>query len=266
MAISGKPAKRWSRWTKAGLIIGGLGLLLLLLSALLYGAGAAPLRIAFMMLPIGGVLGLIGLIICVVRAVIAYRKVWMGEAVSLGLLSLLLLFAVGTLGKGLLEARQYPPLHDVTTNLDYLPEFNAITLREDLRKIVPDGGREDLKALEPDARWRVLHAEAYPDLEPLKSKEGIRQTLAAAERVARDMGWEIVSSNPNTGRLEAVDTTFWFRFKDDVVVRVMANPDVAAGGTFVDVRSVSQVGIGDVGANAKRIRAFLAKLSAELGG
>ena len=51
----------------------------------------------------------------------------------------------------------------------------------------------------------------------------------------------------------------WFGFRDDVVIRVRPEP---GGGSRVDVRSVSRVGKGDVGTNAKRLRAFLARLPA----
>jgi uncharacterized protein (DUF1499 family) len=70
------------------------------------------------------------------------------------------------------------------------------------------------------------------------------------------MGWEIVDARPKDGRIEATDTTFWFGFKDDVVIRITP----ALDGSRVDVRSLSRVGRSDVGTNAKRIRAFLEKL------
>jgi uncharacterized protein (DUF1499 family) len=65
-----------------------------------------------------------------------------------------------------------------------------------------------------------------------------------------------VSEAPAEGRLEATDTTFWFGFKDDVVVRV--RPD--GTGSRVDVRSLSRVGRSDLGMNARRIRRFLERL------
>ncbi len=81
-----------------------------------------------------------------------------------------------------------------------------------------------------------------------------------AVAVAHDMGWEIIAEVPADGRIEAVDTTFWFGFKDDVVVRIKP----ADGGSRVDVRSVSRVGRSDLGTNARRIRNFLDKLAARL--
>jgi uncharacterized protein (DUF1499 family) len=70
------------------------------------------------------------------------------------------------------------------------------------------------------------------------------------------MGWEIVAADVAAGRIEATATTPWFGFRDDIVVRVAP----ASAGSRIDVRSVSRVGKSDLGANAKRIRAFLARL------
>jgi uncharacterized protein (DUF1499 family) len=97
---------------------------------------------------------------------------------------------------------------------------------------------------------------AYPDLGPkmLPYPPGV-----AFERVlvaARQMGWEIIDADAAEGRIEASDTTFWFGFVDDVVIRIAPDGE----GSRVDVRSVSRVGRSDVGANAKRIRTFLKKL------
>jgi uncharacterized protein (DUF1499 family) len=78
--------------------------------------------------------------------------------------------------------------------------------------------------------------------------------------VARKLGWVVVAAVPAEGRIEATDTTRWFGFKDDVVVRVAP----AAGGSRVDVRSVSRVGRSDLGTNARRIRAFLRELRAAI--
>jgi uncharacterized protein (DUF1499 family) len=67
-----------------------------------------------------------------------------------------------------------------------------------------------------------------------------------------------VAADSSAGRIEATATTPWFGFKDDVVIRVAPDP----AGSRVDVRSVSRVGQSDVGTNARRIRAYLARLAA----
>jgi uncharacterized protein (DUF1499 family) len=66
----------------------------------------------------------------------------------------------------------------------------------------------------------------------------------------------IVDANPADGRIEATATTFWFGFKDDVVIRI----EQALGGSRLDIRSVSRVGVSDVGTNAARIQSFLKEL------
>ena len=64
-----------------------------------------------------------------------------------------------------------------------------------------------------------------------------------------------MAADAAAGRLEATDTTFWFGFKDDVVL-----VEADGSGSRGDVRSVSRVGASDVGTNAKRIRAYLRAL------
>jgi uncharacterized protein (DUF1499 family) len=70
------------------------------------------------------------------------------------------------------------------------------------------------------------------------------------------MGWEIVAVDPQARRLEATDTTFWFQFKDDVVVIVSGDNEKAV----LNARSVSRVGRSDVGKNAERLREYFALL------
>jgi uncharacterized protein (DUF1499 family) len=89
---------------------------------------------------------------------------------------------------------------------------------------------------------------------PVPPAQAFDRALAAA----RAMGWEIVDAAADQGRVEATATTFWFGFKDDVVVRV--RPD--ASGSRIDVRSLSRVGRSDLGANAQRIRTYLDRLRA----
>ena len=82
------------------------------------------------------------------------------------------------------------------------------------------------------------------------------QAFDRALAVAQQAGWDIVADDRNAGRIEATDTTRWFGFKDDVVVRLIP----WGAGTRVDVRSVSRVGRSDVGTNARRIRQYLSAL------
>jgi len=85
--------------------------------------------------------------------------------------------------------------------------------------------------------------------------------FALALAAARDAGWTIQAAVPAEGRIEATATTTLFGFKDDVVIRVAATPR----GSRVDVRSESRIGKSDVGANAKRVEAFLDALARRAG-
>jgi uncharacterized protein (DUF1499 family) len=145
------------------------------------------------------------------------------------------------------RARSVPPIHDISTDLQDPPLFVAIVpLRADASNPVEYAGAETA----------AQQRQAYPDIRTRRLEVPAAEAFAAAERAARDLGWTIVAAVPEQGRLEASDTTFWFRFTDDIVVRVRPQ----GSGSLVDVRSKSRVGRGDVGTNAARIRRFLDRL------
>jgi len=77
-----------------------------------------------------------------------------------------------------------------------------------------------------------------------------------AKGAIEESGWQIVREDPSAGRIEAVATTRWFGFQDDVIVRITAE----GSGSRVDVRSKSRVGRSDLGTNAQRIRAYQRRL------
>lgn len=145
------------------------------------------------------------------------------------------------------QARSVPPIHDISTDLEDPPVFVAILpLRADAPNPAAYAG--------PDTA--AQQRQAYPDLQTRHLALPAAEAFTAAERAARDLGWTIVAAVPDEGRLEASDTTFWFRFTDDIVVRV--RPE--GSGSRVDVRSKSRIGRSDVGTNAARIRRFLSRL------
>jgi uncharacterized protein (DUF1499 family) len=145
------------------------------------------------------------------------------------------------------KADRVPPIHDITTDTASPPTFQAMVhLREDAPNPLEYGGDSIAQQ----------QRQAYPDIEPLLLDVPPEQAYSRALEAARDMGWEIVFTDPAHGRIEATDTTFWFGFKDDVVVRIYST----ATGSRVDVRSVSRVGRSDVGTNAERIREYLSKV------
>jgi uncharacterized protein (DUF1499 family) len=150
-------------------------------------------------------------------------------------------------------AQGVPPIHDITTDTQDPPAFVAILpLRADASN-PPEYGGEEVAAQQ---------RAAYPAIRPVGTSLPPDQAFEAALATAQDQGWEIVAAVPAEGRIEATDTTFWWGFKDDVVIRVAPE----ASGARVDVRSKSRVGIGDVGTNAARVEAFIEQLEERVSG
>ncbi len=81
--------------------------------------------------------------------------------------------------------------------------------------------------------------------------------FAKALAVGEAMGWEIVSSDPAARRFEGTARTPIFKFVDDTVVVVTPTPN----GSRVDVRSVSRIGVGDIGVNGNRILEFIERFN-----
>jgi len=152
--------------------------------------------------------------------------------------TLLLLSILGSRG-------DYPPIHDITTDTRNPPEF---TMAQEQR----GAGANPLEIVSETV---TQQQGAYPDLQTIVSTMSIDEVFNRALQVATGLGWNIYHQDRNAGVIEAVDTTSIMTFKDDVVIRVRSN----ARGTLLDLRSVSRVGIGDIGANARRIRTFREK-------
>ncbi|MGB5950019.1 MAG: DUF1499 domain-containing protein [Parvibaculum sp.] len=150
------------------------------------------------------------------------------------------------------QGRSVPRIHDITTDLANPPQFDAVViLREDAPNSLDRSSPPDLAELQ---------RKAYPDLETFIVREQPGKVYEAALETAKEMGWRIDAASPEKGLIEATATTRLMGFRDDVAIRVSERDGAAA----VDLRSVSRVGISDLGANAARIRAYLAALKTKL--
>ncbi len=237
-----------SRWAMLAAGLSGCAVLAGLVSGPGYRWGLLSLSTGFSLLRVS-VYG--GILVLAVGLVAVYRTGVESDRWGL-VLSLVALLSAGLTVAVPLSwhwtAKQVPSIHDITTDTENPPSFVAVVpLREEAPNPLEYGG-------DPVARQQ---RNAYPDIQPLLLEANKSKVFQGVRETAREMGWEIVSASPGDGRLEATDTTFWFGFKDDVVVRIGARD----GKTRVDVRSVSRVGKGDVGTNARRIRRFLHTLA-----
>ncbi len=149
----------------------------------------------------------------------------------------------------IVKGRSVPPIHDITTDTDNPPAFNAIVK---LRVHAANDLEYGSEAIPAD-EMAELQAIAYPAVQPLHTPMEPLDAVTRAEEVLREQGLKIVTVDEEALMVEATATTYWFGFKDDLVVRVTPGSD----GSIVDVRSVSRVGQSDLGANAARIEKFL---------
>lgn len=79
-----------------------------------------------------------------------------------------------------------------------------------------------------------------------------QQAYDKALTIAKSMGWEIIADQPTPFTFEATARTPFFNFADDIVIRVSAEES----GSRIDIRSISRIGRGDRGVNAKRTIEF----------
>jgi len=146
---------------------------------------------------------------------------------------------------------EVPPIHDITTDTRDPPRYQAVLPLRKEGDNSPEYGGEAVAA-------QQLGADIYANIQPLQLAMPVKQATQVAAEVAEDLGWRLVTVEPERGHLEAVDRTPLLGFSDDVVVRVRP----ANGGSRVDIRSSSRVGVSDLGTNARRIRRFLGELQA----
>ncbi|GAC25140.1 hypothetical protein GMES_2850 [Paraglaciecola mesophila KMM 241] len=229
-------------------LVSFLAILLVALPGPLYKFGILELGTAFAALRFGVYAGIAALVLILFQIIFMRKNIsWAGVAVS----AVLALVAVGLPMSMMSKAKSVPPIHDISTDLVNPPKFVAIVaLRADAPNPVEYAGEEIAKQ----------QREAYPELITQKYTQDTEQVFDATEAAIKDLGWELVNSDKSLGIVEATDTTGWFGFKDDVVVRIRTTGEES----FLDVRSKSRVGMSDLGKNAERIHTLIDAINSKL--
>ena len=149
-----------------------------------------------------------------------------------------------------------PPIHDITTDTDNPPTFSAVVLAA---RAAEHAGSVDDRRPELAQQQKA----AYHDVVPVMTKLPKLTVFDEALQVAKSMpGWTIVASDAYAGRIDANQQSRWFRFTDDIVIRITANNN---GCCRIDMRSTSRQGRSDYGVNAARIRAYMSALRQRIG-
>lgn len=212
-----------------------------------------------------GFTALVAVIALVWTLLKAPRTGWLKALIALAIPGVFFAALAATQATG----QSVPPIYDITTNTANPPMYSEdkVALRTSLDANplldfqTPLGTMEqwqgDRFGAVGDKTAAELIATGYPDL-----KTAVLPVApdVAAQMVAdamNDAGFADVRTE--NGRVEGVAETFLYGFKDDVVARITP----VEGGSEVDFRSTSRVGISDLGENAKRIKKLLAALEAQ---
>ena len=248
-----------------------LSLFLVIVGALSFRLGLLPFDISFT--AFGLALVACAMLALTAGALIARRlarKQPVGKLplwLTLSLLPVVLVFQqVGLAGF------QAPPIHDISTDLIQPPVFVfAQAERGPGDNTLEHGG----EALSEQQRA------GYPRLAPLALSASKAEVWAGVKAVISANHWRVLGEDEKLGHIEVAATTPLMAFTDDILIRIKTDAvgeriahstenntgkekALATAGIIVDVRSVSRVGVSDLGANAARIEAFFKALQATL--
>jgi hypothetical protein len=223
------------------LLIGVLAVL-----AMFAGPGAAYFELVPAMIGFGIFAGsaLLGLA-AVVGGLVAWRRSrrrhepGSGRELRAVILGLVPLLVVGV-PFGKLASEGHPQLNDVSTD----------------RVLPPTSDQLSRPYPEKVARLVAAH---HPGVQSLDTSLSAEELYTLAVKVAeRQEAWKVTGVGNST--FAGVATSRLFKFKDDFVVRITATDS----GAVLDIRSASRDGRNDFGANARRIKKYLADLRTEI--
>lgn len=227
-------------------VVAVVALLMLAIAGPAYQLGILPLAYAFALLRWAAYVAIVAAVGNAIALVLAYRG---GKRVRIALSGVAIVIAVATMAVPLrwqLAAQAAPPIHDISTDLENPPSFTAML---PLRQGAPNG-------LDRPPATSAAQRQFYGDIQPITLPMPREEVFEEAYELMQEREWQVIDADKDKGILEATDSTPWFGFKDDVVVRITP----WGSGTRVDMRSVSRIGVSDVGTNAKRVREYLRDL------
>ncbi|MFL6795965.1 MAG: DUF1499 domain-containing protein [Xanthobacteraceae bacterium] len=198
-------------------------------------------------------------LIALLLAFAAFVVIWMeglaGMRAALGamMISLLLLGYPAYLSTRLYRL---PWINDITTDPIDPPRYEVLA---------PLRGGDANPATYAGLHVAEQQRHAYPDIGPLATNASVQNAYRAAYLVLSKHKdsllapyWKVMAAREpipgrRDGRIEAIAFSSVLGFRDDVVVRVRAEPD----GARIDARSSSRYGEFDFGVNASRIRRLM---------
>jgi hypothetical protein len=185
----------------------------------------------------------------------AFSRLWNfgdrgGRDLTVG--SLLALIVLAPFAVAAYWATIYPPLKDISTDLDDPPALASI----------PDIGTP------ASPGERRLQEEAYLLVTGRRYDLPFKETVDAVKAVFERQGWRAKEPLPSSdsgaseAEIRATAKSFVLELPVEVAIRIASDGTAS----FVDMRSVSRYGRLDLGDNADRIVKFLAELDQEVTG
>ena len=252
---SGGLPHRRSTLGRIGVGLGVLSLGLVALGAVLAKAGVLSPMSGFLTSTLGAATAaLFGLIAGLIALVLAFRAKprlgLRGPTVAVALSGLLLAVYLAWAS----GAQRQPPIHDVATDWSdpLTPSGELLSARGPRTNAV-----EPAPAIAANSRAKgfagqtvaEINARTCPGAAPVVRAEPVDRAFTKARDAVKAAGLTIVTDQPAQGRLEATATSGWYGFKDDLIVRV--RPEAA--GARIDMRSISRLGVSDLGVNCNRV-------------
>ena len=148
-----------------------------------------------------------------------------------------------------------PALTDVSTDMDDPPRLTRAAGRR----------TADMNAITPfTAEERRLQLEQYPLVTGRRYAMTFDRVLQTVVAAVQARGWQLIPPPPDgegvEATVEAEARTWLLGLPADVAIRLTDEET----STYVDMRSASRYGAHDLGQNASRVVAFLARLDAEM--
>ncbi len=203
-----------------------------------YGSGFGWWNFSFGLLAVAAAVPIAAIVILFVSIQILRKKTKLRGKTGLAMVIAVSVLAIT--GYWIRAGMIAPPIHDITTNLANPPAFQKLTVRAD-----------NLIGVDTVENWKTLHRKSYPDIRPILLNMPPDRAMTLVKTAIVDRGWAIALATPN--RIEATDTVSPFKFKDDIAIIITATP---TGGSEIQMRSISRVGVSDLGVNASRLRAL----------
>ena len=209
----------------------------------------------FQLFVLGFFLGIIALVFGII-GIFATRNPMRAPARPRAVVGAILgLFVVAPVLWTIATTSKYPPINDITTDVDSPPEFVHAS------ELPPNHGR-DLKY--DKAKYAARQQAGYGAVEPLKMPEAPDDAFKVVAKKAAEMpSWQLTGTDPQARTIEGVCSSGLFHFQDDFVIQV--RPDPSGSGSLLEMRSKSRDGVGDLGVNYNRIKRFFAKVSSVQG-